>query len=49
MKIMTSHSITSWQIHRETMKTGIGFICLGSKVKGDIDCSCEKEMLILGR
>ena len=43
MKIMASHSITSWQIHAETMKTVTGFIILGSKITGDSDCSCEKR------
>ena len=30
-KIMASSPITSWQIHGETMETGINFIFLGSK------------------
>ena len=42
-KIMASHSITSWQIHGETMKTVTSFIFLGSKVTGDSDCSCGKR------
>ena len=40
---MISHSITSWQIHGETMKTVTGFIFMGSKITGDSDCSYEKR------
>ena len=43
MKIMASHSITSWQIHGETMKTVTGFIFLGSKITADSDCCCEQK------
>ena len=43
MKIMIFHSIPSWQIHGETMKTVTGFIFMGSKITGDSDCSCEKR------
>ena len=41
--IMASHSIPSWQIHVETMKTVTGFIFLGSKITADSDYSCEKR------
>ena len=43
MKIMASHSITSWQIHGETMKTVTSFIFLGSKITGNSDFGCEKR------
>ena len=43
-------SIISWQIDRETMDTGTDFICLGSKLTADGDCSHEvKRCLFLGR
>ena len=49
-KIMASSPITSWQINAETMETVIGFICLGSKIIADGDCSHEiKRRLLLGR
>ena len=37
-----SRPITSWQIDRETVETGIGFIFLGSKITAHGDCSHEK-------
>ena len=40
-KIMTSGSITSWQIDGETMDTVTDFIFLGSKVTADGDWSLE--------
>ena len=40
-KIMTSGSITSWQIDRETMETVRDFIFLGSKITADGDRSHE--------
>ena len=47
---MASSSITSWQIDRETVETGTGFIFLGSKITADGDCSHEiKRHLLLGR
>ena len=47
---MTSSSITSWQIDRETMETVRDFIFLGSKIAADGDCSHEiKRRLLLGR
>ena len=50
MKIMTSCSITSWQISGETMETVRDFIFLGSKITADGDCSHEiKRCLLLGR
>ena len=46
-KIMASGSITSWQIHGETVSD---FIFLGSKITADDDCSHEiKRCLLLGR
>ena len=49
-KIMVSGPITSWQIDGETMETMTDFICLGSKITADGDCSHEiKRHLLLGR
>ena len=49
-KIMASSPITSWQIDGETMETVRDFICLGSKVTAEGDCSHEiKRCLLLGR
>ena len=49
-KIMASSSITSWQIHGETMETVRDFIFLVSKITADGDCSQEiKRCLLLGR
>ena len=49
-KIMVSGSMTSWQIHRETMETVRNFILGGSKITADGDCSHEiKRYLLLGR
>ena len=49
-KIMTSGPITSWQTDSETMETVTDFICLGSKIIADGDCSHEiKRRLLLGR
>ena len=49
-KIMTSRSITSWQIDGETLKTVADFIFGGSKITADGDCSHEiKRRLLLGR
>ena len=46
-KIVASGPITSWQIHGETITE---FICLGSKITADSDCSHEiKRHLLLGR
>ena len=46
-KIMTSGSITSWQIDEETVAD---FIFLGSKITADGDCSHEiKRCLLLGK
>ena len=46
-KIMASGLITSWQIGRETMERVIGFICLGSKITADGDCSHEIKRCLL--
>ena len=49
-KIMASSLITSWQINGETVETVADFICLGSKITADGDCSHEiKRCLLLGR
>ena len=47
---MASGPITSWQIDGETMETVTDFICVGSKMSADGDCSHEiKRCLLLGR
>ena len=49
-KIMTSGSITSWQIDGETMETVTDFIFWGFKITVDGDCSHKiKRRLLLGR
>ena len=49
-KIMTSGPITSWQTDRETMETVTDFVCLGSKIIADGDCSHEiNRCFLLGR
>ena len=49
-KIMASSLITSWQIDGKKMETVTDFICLGSKITVDGDCSHEiKRRLFLGR
>ena len=49
-KIMTSGPITSWHIDEETMKTVRDFICGGSKITAEGDCSHEiKRHLLLWR
>ena len=49
-KIMTSDSITSWQIDGETVETVSDFILGGFKITADGDCSHEiKRRLLLGR
>ena len=48
--IIASGPITSWQIDGETMETATNFICLGSKITADGDCSHEiKRCLLLER
>ena len=37
MKIMTSGSVTSWQIDGETIEEVSDFIFLGSKIPADVD------------
>ena len=50
MKIMSSSSITSWEIDGETVETVSDFIFGGSKITLDGDCSHEiKRHLLLGR
>ena len=47
---MESVPITSWQIDGETMETVTDFICWGSKITADCDCSHEiKRHFPLGR
>ena len=41
-KIMTSSSITSWQIDGQTMETVTDFIFLGAKITADFDCTQSK-------
>ena len=51
-KIMASGPITSWEIDGETVETVSDFIylCIGSKITADGDCSHEiKKHLLLGR
>ena len=49
-KIMASGPITSWEIVGETVETVSEFICLGSKITTDGDCSHEiKRCLLLGK
>ena len=40
-KIMSSASITLWEIHGETAETVAGIILGGSKIAADGDCSHE--------
>ena len=50
MKMMASSPITAWQIDGETMEIVTDFVCLGSKITADGDCSHEvKRHLLLGR
>ena len=47
---MASGPITSWQIDGETVETVSDFICGGSKITADGDCSHEiKRCLLHGR
>ena len=49
-KMMTSGSITSWQIDGQTMKIVTDFIFSGSKITAGSDCSHGiKRLLLLGR
>ena len=48
--MMTSGSITPWQIDGESMETVTDFIFFYSKITADDDCSHEtKRCLLLGR
>ena len=50
VKVMSSSSITSWQIDGETIEIVTDFIFLGSKIIADGDCSHElKRRLLLVR
>ena len=46
---MASGPITSWQIEREKVASGIDFIFLGSKITADNDCSHEIKRCLLHR
>ena len=47
---MASGSITSWQIHGETVETAADFILGGYKISADGDCSHEiKRHILHGR
>ena len=47
---MASGPITSWEIDGQTVETVSDFICWGSKITADGDCSHEiKRCLLLGR
>ena len=47
---MASGPITSWEIDGETVETVSDFICGGSKITADGDCSLEiQRCLLLGR
>ena len=50
-KIMVSDPITSWEIDGETVETVSDFICLGSKITTDGDCSHEikRRLLLRGK
>ena len=46
-KIMASDPITPWEIHGATVETVADFICWGSKVTADGDCSHEIKIHLL--
>ena len=46
-KIMASGPITSRQVDGETMETLTDFICWGSKITAEGDCSLEIKRLLL--
>ena len=48
-KIMAWAPITPWQTDGKTMETVTDFVCLGSKITADGDCSYEIKSLLLGR
>ena len=49
-KIIASSPITSWQVDGEKMETMADFMCLGSKITADGDCSHEiKRCFLFGR
>ena len=49
-KIMVSGPVTSWQIGEERVEAVTDFICLGSKITANGDCSHDiKRCLLLGR
>ena len=49
-KLRASNPITSWRIDGETVERVADFICLGSKITANGDCSHEiKRRLLLGR
>ena len=46
-KIIASGPITSWEIDEETVEAVSGFICWGSKITADGDCSHEIKRCLL--
>ena len=49
-KITAGSPITSWQIDEGKVETVTDFICMGSRITADGDCSHEiKSRLLLGR
>ena len=49
-KIMASNSIASWKTDGKKVKTVTNFLCFGSKITTDGECSHEmKRCLLLGR
>ena len=44
---MASGPITSWHVDGETLEIVTDFICLGSKITADGDCSHNIELLAL--
>ena len=47
---MASAPITAWQIEGEKVEVVTDFLCLGSKITADSDCSHEiRRRLLLGQ
>ena len=46
-KIMASGSITSWQIDGETVETVADFICGGSKITANVNCTADVDCMKL--
>ena len=47
MKIMASGPITSWQIDGETVETVADFICGGSKITANVNCTADVDCMKL--